>query len=57
MGGLPDLPLSVSWPETGGKPLGFLGQLNLSETKPFDKDDLLPASGLLYFFYDSEQSV
>lgn len=34
-------------------PLSFLAQANLSETAPYDKDKLLPESGILYFFYDA----
>lgn len=43
--------------ETITKPLSFIGQINLSETSPFDKDNLLPKTGLLYFFYSAEQEV
>ncbi|WP_276975506.1 YwqG family protein [Flavobacterium filum] len=37
------------------KPLSFIAQINLAETKPFDKENLLPKTGLLYFFYSAEQ--
>jgi uncharacterized protein YwqG len=57
MGGLPDLPNGVSWPEVNGKRLAFLAQFNLSDLYPFDEGHLLPSSGLLLFFYDAEQSV
>ncbi len=30
----------------------FVGQINLSDIKPFDKEDLLPDDGMLYVFYD-----
>ncbi|WP_428232714.1 YwqG family protein [Flavobacterium sp.] len=39
------------------KPLSFIAQINLSETSTFDKEDLLPKTGLLYFFYSAEQEV
>jgi len=42
--------------ETITKPLSFIAQINLSETSMFDNDNLLPKSGLLYFFYSSEQN-
>jgi uncharacterized protein YwqG len=32
------------------KNLWFLAQFNLQEVKPFDKDNLLPDSGILYLF-------
>jgi uncharacterized protein YwqG len=39
------------------KPLSFIAQVNLSETAIFDKENLLPKSGLLYFFYSAEQEA
>ncbi len=32
----------------------LLGQFNLSESAPFDKDNLLPKTGMLYFFWSGE---
>lgn len=52
-GGWPDLPDSVQWPQWKGQPLAFIAQFNLAETHPFDKQNLLPATGMLYFFYDA----
>lgn len=49
-GGAPDLPKGVRWPQT----LTFIAQLNLTEIAPYDQEDVLPKSGWLYFFYDSE---
>lgn len=43
--------------ETVTKPLSFIAQINLSETAPFDKENLLPKTGLLYFFYSAEQEA
>jgi uncharacterized protein YwqG len=43
--------------EATTKPLSFIAQINLSETAPFDQDNLLPKSGLLYFFYFAEQEI
>ncbi len=60
IGGLPYLPEDFEWPaytftDDGiTRPLSFLCQINLSEVKPFDKDNLLPPSGMLYFFYECE---
>lgn len=39
------------------KPLSFIAQINLTETSLFDKDNLLPKKGLLYFFYSAEQEA
>jgi uncharacterized protein YwqG len=64
IGGLPDLPEGAQWPvylgppkpDTAweafkGEPLAFLLQVNLAEVTPFDVAGLLPASGMVYFFY------
>lgn len=39
------------------KPMSFIAQLNLSELQGMDVSINLPSSGILYFFYDSHQSV
>lgn len=57
IGGRPDLPDDVGWPSWKGRPLAFLGQLNLSELFGMVGADVLPANGHLYFFYDSEQET
>ncbi len=49
-GGAPDLPASIKWPLYKGTPMGFIAQINLTEVKAFDRDDLLPPKGFLYFF-------
>jgi uncharacterized protein YwqG len=51
LGGRPDLPPDMAWPERDGKPLGFLAQFNLAEVAPYDVEKALPPSGMLYFFY------
>jgi uncharacterized protein YwqG len=57
IGGLPSLPDGMAWPEWKGKPLSFLCQLNLAEIpEACDRQDL-PKTGMLYFFYDQEQST
>lgn len=71
VGGLPHLPSTMDWSqfswtvdwddeddeavlgtETG---LGFLAQINCAELRPFDRQNQLPSSGMLYFFYDLQQ--
>jgi len=53
IGGAPDVPTDFVWPHTSNnQPLYFLCQLNLAEVKPYDSNNLLPADGLLSFFYD-----
>ena len=50
LGGRPDLPEGVPWPEFGGHPLAFVAQFDLAALAPFDTGNLLPAEGLLLFF-------
>jgi len=58
LGGKPYLPKDFVWPhfcdEGDENPLSFLCQINLAEVKQYDRDNLLPQKGLLYFFYDCE---
>jgi uncharacterized protein YwqG len=51
IGGYPDLPKTLKWPQWNNEYLSFLAQLNMSEIKHFDTDNILPARGFLYFFY------
>lgn len=61
IGGKPDLPPDFEWyyyegedfnGVTENRPLSFIAQINCTEIKPYDKDDLLPDTGMLYFFYE-----
>ncbi|RMG56461.1 MAG: DUF1963 domain-containing protein, partial [Bacteroidetes bacterium] len=55
LGGAPDLPPEVAWPLSDtGTPLAFLAQINLAEAAPHAPAGLLPATGILAFFYDAE---
>lgn len=62
-GGKPYLPADFVWPtyqstEDGvTRPLSFFCQFNLAQVKPYDKEDLLPAHGMLYFFYECDSSA
>jgi hypothetical protein len=59
LGGRPDLPAGTAWPVAVREkdsvrhelPLAFVAQLALAEVKPFDAEGLLPAAGLLSFFF------
>lgn len=63
-GGLPSTPKDFKWPyyETDyfndgivkERPLAFLAQFDCSEFTEFDKDNLLPHTGVLAFFYSVE---
>lgn len=60
-GGKPDLPKGFDWYYYTGenyegiteeRPLSFLAQINCEEVKKYDKDNLLPEKGIIYFFYE-----
>jgi uncharacterized protein YwqG len=57
IGGTPDLPDTILWPQSDGKSLSFIAQINLTEIAEAWPQALLPSSGILYFFYDAEQSI
>ncbi|WHY79791.1 YwqG family protein [Neobacillus sp. WH10] len=52
LGGSPDLPPHLEFPQYDNGFLTFLAQINLDEAKSFDVDNILPEKGVLYFFYD-----
>jgi len=54
LGGLPDLPPGVAWPEWKTGYLRFVAQVNLAE---LPESDSFPNVGMLSFFYDREQSA
>lgn len=55
LGGLPDLPPSITWPHWHDMPMSFVAQLNLAQIGGLDTGQALPPAGILYFFYDSNQ--
>lgn len=58
LGGLPDVKPGFTWPQWKGDSLAFLAQFDLGEL-PSVPPSLsgLPQTGILYFFYDKEQST
>jgi uncharacterized protein YwqG len=52
MGGEPDMPAGIKWPESNGKPMSFIMQLNLAQFKIADKK----GEGYLYLFMDLSQA-
>ncbi len=57
LGGLPDLPSGFAWPRWRGQPLAFVAQLDLSAMPHIDALSEMPTEGMLYVFYDPEQSA
>ena len=57
IGGLPIANESLQWPIWKGKPLAFICQVDLSTIPRTESTKLLPCDGILYFFYDQEQST
>lgn len=56
-GGMPDLPRDMNWPAMNGAPMEFIAQIQLADAHPLDVTNLLPAEGLLSFFYDASQQT
>ena len=57
IGGPPDVPAEFEWPVWNEKSLSFLMQLKFSEINSENALPHIPASGLMYVFYDQEQST
>jgi len=57
LGGHPDLPPGILWPEWKGLAQSFIAQIRLDDVHPYDTDKLLPPHGLLWFFYDAKQQT
>ncbi len=57
--GDPDVWEGFEWPaiDIDGElyDLTFMCQINCSEAAPYDKDGVLPKTGMLYFFYDLDE--
>lgn len=53
-GGCPDLPPEMTWPHYNGTPMALIAQINFAETYPFDRENRLPNTGILYLFYEAE---
>lgn len=52
IGGRPDFPPEMEWPEHDGMPMSFFAQIDLADVSQFDTDAILPTRGILYFFCD-----
>lgn len=54
IGGDPDLPNGVAWPEVRGRPCAFVVQVDLAAAQQIGPLDWLPAAGMLHAFVDLE---
>jgi uncharacterized protein YwqG len=57
LGGSPDLPADVTWPEWKGTPQSFIAQIRLDDVHTYDVEGVLPEHGMLWFFYDAQQQT
>jgi uncharacterized protein YwqG len=57
LGGLPDLPPHITWPQWQGIPQSFIAQIRLEEVQAGNTRKLLPPRGQLWFFYASQQDI
>ena len=57
LGGLPDLPGDMAWPQDGGHAMMPIAQINFAELQASAPTDALPAAGMLWLFYEADRSV
>lgn len=57
LGGQPDLPQGIQWPELNNIPQSFVAQVNFKEIKPLMTGYDLPSTGMLYFFFNAQQEA
>lgn len=55
LGGEPDLPSGLAWPEGVKSPRAFIAQIDLAAAHGAGGPDWAPASGALYFFLDEDR--
>lgn len=53
LGGLPDMPLNVEWPQSKNGPMSFIAQIDLRDCARIIPNSPLPSKGWLCFFYDT----
>ncbi|MBV9707278.1 MAG: DUF1963 domain-containing protein, partial [Chloroflexi bacterium] len=57
LGGVPDLPTGIDWPQWKGLHQSFIAQIRLEDMRQYDVNGVLPCSGMLWFFYDAQQET
>jgi len=53
-GGHPDVPKTFEWLYADDRPLTFMAQFRLSDFAQYSEFSMLPAQGMLYFFYEAD---
>lgn len=56
VGGLPELPAGMAWPQGDEAPLAFVAQIDIATFRTHGGFDWLPQDGRLYFFYDDSRN-
>jgi uncharacterized protein YwqG len=54
IGGVPDLPPGVDWPEWDDRPLPLIAQIRLADIASYDRSGELPQTGMLSFFFNED---
>jgi uncharacterized protein YwqG len=57
LGGHPDMPAGAEWPTRDDVPMELVAQLRLADVAPHDRDGILPSTGHLLFFYNTQWGV
>ncbi|MEP5935588.1 MAG: YwqG family protein [Winogradskyella arenosi] len=58
IGGKPSLPKDYDWPKTSKqKSMSFIAQLNITDIKKHDEENLFPSDGIISFFYCADQQA
>ncbi len=57
IGGLPDLPSDIPWPQWSGRAQSFVVQLRFEELQSDNTARHLPTQGMLWLFYDARQET
>lgn len=56
VGGLPELPPGVTWPQGDEAPAAFVAQIDIAAVRPHGGFDWLPEGGRLYLFFDDSRN-
>lgn len=54
VGGLPELPAGMAWPQRDETPLAFVAQIDIAPFRAHGGFDWLPEDGRLYLFFDDQ---